>query len=361
MDAYIEAGTFITIKDHKPNFPGKLECRLLNPAKSNLGKISKMFLDKAITDIKQATHSNQWKSSGEVISWFKSLEDKQSLTFFKFDVVSFYPSIKEPLFNETLNWARKYTTLTDDQISVIRNARKSFLFLDETPWIKKNSAEFDVTMGSYDGAEVCELIGLYILHKVEQVIEQKQVGLYRDDGLAAVKGSGPQVEKLRKKIFNVFKTLKLKATIEANLKATDFLDILFDLESDSYKPFRKENEIPRYVHSKSNHPPNIKKQLPAMISERLSNLSCSESVFRNEIQVYQEALNLAGYTENLVYKEHKNLNPPQRKRKSRHVIWFNPPFSESVKTNVGVKFLALVEKHFKNTDLNKYFNRSTIK
>ena len=98
-----------------------------------------------------------------------------------------------------------------------------------------------------------------------------------------------------------------------------------------------------------------------MISERLSNLSCSESLFRNEIQVYQEALNLAGYTENLVYKEHKNLNPPQRKRKSRHVIWFNPPFSESVKTNVGVKFLALVEKHFKNTDLNKYFNRSTIK
>ena len=115
VDTYIEAGTFITIKDHKPNFPGKVECRLLNPAKSNLGKISKMFLDKAIIDIKIATQSNQWKNSGEVITWFKSLQDKQSLKFFKFDVVSFYPSVKESLFNETLDWARKHTALTDDQ------------------------------------------------------------------------------------------------------------------------------------------------------------------------------------------------------------------------------------------------------
>ena len=49
-------------------------------------------------------------------------------------------------------------------------------------------------MGAYDGAEVAELCGLYVLHKLESVI-----GLYRDDGLAVVKGSGPDIERLRKK------------------------------------------------------------------------------------------------------------------------------------------------------------------
>ena len=98
-----------------------------------------------------------------------------------------------------------------------------------------------------------------------------------------------------------------------------------------------------------------------MISERLSNLSCSEPVFKSETQIYQEALKLAGYKENLVYKEHRSSNLPKRKSRSKNVTWFNPPFSESVKTNVGVKFLALVEKHFKNTELRKYFNRSTVK
>ena len=76
VDEYIQASSFITIKDHKPNFPGKIECRLLNPAKSNLGKISKMVLDDVITDVKRATSSNQSINSGEVITWFRNLEDK---------------------------------------------------------------------------------------------------------------------------------------------------------------------------------------------------------------------------------------------------------------------------------------------
>ena len=41
-------------------------------------------------------------------------------------------------------------------------------------------------MGSYDGAETCELIGKYILHKIKHIIDHKDVGLYRDDGLAVV-------------------------------------------------------------------------------------------------------------------------------------------------------------------------------
>ena len=41
-----EQKAFITLKDHKPNFPNNIKCRLINPAKSNLGKISKQILQK---------------------------------------------------------------------------------------------------------------------------------------------------------------------------------------------------------------------------------------------------------------------------------------------------------------------------
>ena len=54
-------------------------------------------------------------------------------------------------------------------------------------WIKKgDDTVFDVIMGSFDGAEICELIGLYLLDKLSSLIGRKNVGLYRDDGLAAI-------------------------------------------------------------------------------------------------------------------------------------------------------------------------------
>ena len=38
---------------------------------------------------------------------------------------------------------------------------KTLLFHDDTPWVKSGNEEFDVPMGSYDGAEVCELVGFF--------------------------------------------------------------------------------------------------------------------------------------------------------------------------------------------------------
>ena len=40
IDQFIQADAFITVKDHKEQFPSKVQCRLINPAKSNIGKIS---------------------------------------------------------------------------------------------------------------------------------------------------------------------------------------------------------------------------------------------------------------------------------------------------------------------------------
>lgn len=36
-------------------------------------------------------------------------------------------------------------------------------------------------------------------------------------------------------------------------------------------------------------------------------------------------------------------------------------YSETVKTNVGAKFLILIDRHFKNSPLHRYFNRRSIK
>ena len=42
---------------------------------------------------------------------------------------------------------------------------------------------FDVTMGAYDGAEVHELVGTFLLDKISEKYYKNSIGLYRDDGL----------------------------------------------------------------------------------------------------------------------------------------------------------------------------------
>ena len=48
---------------------------------------------------------------------------------------------------------------------------------------------FDVTMSSFDGAETCELVVVYILSQLKEITPN--VGLYRDDGLAYSTGTPP--------------------------------------------------------------------------------------------------------------------------------------------------------------------------
>ena len=68
--------TFITLKDHKENFNLKLSCRLINPSKSELGKVSKQILEKINKIIVQHLNVNKWKNSKSVIKWFTALENK---------------------------------------------------------------------------------------------------------------------------------------------------------------------------------------------------------------------------------------------------------------------------------------------
>ena len=69
----------------------------------------------------------------------------------------------------------------------------------------------------------------------------------------------------------------------------------------------------------------------------------------------------SGNNENMIYTDEQQASNKKKRNRSRNVIWFNPPFSQSVKTNIGSKFLNLIDKHFKNTPLQKFFNRKTIR
>ena len=96
--------------------------------------------------------------------------------------------------------------------------------------MEKGSDLFDVSMGAYDGAEVCELIGIFLLNLLGRLYDMKNIGLYRDDGLSIFKNcSGPQMEKIKKHLQKVFKNNGLDVIIECNMKVVNYLDITFNL------------------------------------------------------------------------------------------------------------------------------------
>ena len=95
-------------------------------------------------------------------------------------------------------------------------------------------------MGSFDGAEVCELVGLYLLAKMKEDFPSVDFGLNRDDGLGFYKkGPGPSIERLRKDIIKLFKDSGLNITIESYMSTVNFLDVTFNLEAAKYCPYKK--------------------------------------------------------------------------------------------------------------------------
>ena len=52
----------------------------------------------------------------------------------------------------------------------------------------------------------------------------------------------------------------------------------------------------------------------------------------------------------------------KNKNRKRHILWYNPPYCRSVKTNIGKNFLQIVSESFpKSHKLNKILNRNTVK
>ena len=194
------------------------------------------------------------------------------------------------------------------------------------------------------------------LDKLLKLLENDNVILYRDDGFAAIKStSGVILGKMRKNIIAPFKEEGLTITRGNNLIETDLLNATFNLTTDKICPFRKPNNVPLYINVKSNHPSTIMKDLPKMINKRLSELS----EFDKAKLLYKKSLQESGYKTSMSYAQ---TEVKTSKNRSRNKIWFNPPFSQNVKANIGKIFLRLIRKHFLNhRRLHKNFNLNTIK
>ena len=95
-------------------------CRLINPAKSEVGKISKALLDKINNEVRCKTNLNQWRSTKSVIEWFQNLDAQRNTKFIKFDIVNFYPSISENLLEDAIAFANKFAKKSKNTSQVNR-------------------------------------------------------------------------------------------------------------------------------------------------------------------------------------------------------------------------------------------------
>ena len=382
VESFSNAEAFATLKDHKQGFPGRVDVRLLNPAKSQLGRIAKVKLQGINATIKRKTGLQQWRKTRDTIRWFEELEGKGSCKFFKFDFQAFYPSIKKSLFVEAIEWSRNYIDVSGDTFELLLHVSKSFLFTKGKTFKKKpdgnnNDTNFDITMGAYHGAEACELVGLYLLQQLvdKGYFPKGPVGLYRNDGLAVVQLSGKGAEDLSKEISKLFKAMGLKLTYEVNNTTTDFLDVKMDLKSGEYKPFMKPNDHPLYISKQSNHPPHIFKNLPAGICNRISTNSSSEEIFKNAEAPYLEALRTSKFSENEIsegwkYEAKDSINEvmsnylkAKKARKTRNKVFFTPPYNAAIATNIIGFVIKLVAKCFtkeKAPTLSKAFNCHSV-
>ena len=84
VEQLAQRNAFITLKDHKQNFMNKPSCRLINPAKSELGIVSKEILDRINSKIISSTQINHWKNTYSVLKWFDGLENKIIVKLCKF-------------------------------------------------------------------------------------------------------------------------------------------------------------------------------------------------------------------------------------------------------------------------------------
>ena len=202
VDTTANTDAFITLKDHKPNFANKPTYRLINPTKSEIGKISKVPLDRMNSKITSASKFNQWKNSTSVIEWFKAIKRKQHHSFNCFDIVEFYPFISQDLLNKALDFALAYDNITNNERNII-HAKNSILMHKQQAWQKKGDTTFDVTVGSYNGADTCDLVGSFQLSQLQNL--DVNIGLYRDDSLtisnAALRGA-ENIKKEKCRVFN---------------------------------------------------------------------------------------------------------------------------------------------------------------
>ena len=123
--------------------------------------------------------------------------------------------------------------------------------------------------------------------------------------------NGHQNSKIMKELIKIFQTHGLKLEIKRNFKKVDYLDIIFDPNTGSYRPYRKRTNDTRYINPKSNHPPSILKQIPATISKRISTNSSNKEIFQNLATYYNNVFKNSGYEEKIQFQQYEHQQTQQ--------------------------------------------------
>ena len=110
--------------------------------------------------------------------------------------------------------------------------------VDEKRWLL-----FDVTMGAYDVAEVCELVETFSLASV----------YIMTTGCQYLK---TQLERIKKSLENAFKDFGLEIVAESNLRIVNYLDVTLNLSDGFFRPCDKPDDI-QFINKEFNHPPNL--------------------------------------------------------------------------------------------------------
>ena len=117
----------------------------------------------------------------------------------------------------------------------------------------------------------------------------------------------------------------------------------------------------QYIHTESNHPSNIIKNIPVSIETHLSNLTYTEAIFKESTTHYENNLWQSGYNKKLTYRP-TDTNHQKHSKHKRKIVWFNPLFSKIVSTKIGKSFLSLLDLHFpRNHIYSSIFNRKKSK
>ena len=144
----------------------------------------------------------RWKNSANTIKWIKSIPNEKASSFVKLGVENFYPSISQDLLTDAISCTKSLIDIMEQEYSIIAHSRKILLFQNSKPWMKKDgNQDFDIPMGCYDGAEICELADSFILSQLGSVMDKNDIRLYRDDSIGIIHGiSKPMIEKKKKLI-----------------------------------------------------------------------------------------------------------------------------------------------------------------
>ena len=98
------------------------------------------------------------------------------------------------------------------------------------------------------------------------------------------------------------------------------------------------------MHKKSNHHPRVIRNIPEGVNKWLRHNYANEELFKAAIPIYQEAFKDVGYDYELKNEAHNEDPAKVKKSRKRRVLWFDPPFSKNVKTNVDQSFLSILDK-----------------